>query len=406
MPTTTIPSVTKRELQDCFQPANINGLTLKNRFIKAGTFENMTPNGLPSQALVDFHGKIADGGIGMTTIGYCAVENDGRLNDRMMFMGEHNRDLLSLLIDTLHLKGTKVSGQMGHGGGFSQNTELSKKRPKGPNFGINMLGVPKGMFFCDAMTLSDIDDMVQSYHDAAVFMKSVGFDALEIHFGHGYGLCQLMSPKTNKRKDEYGGSLENRMRLPLRVLAAVRKAVGDDFPILGKISLTEGVTGGLHYDDAVEISKMLDKSGIDGIITSGGTSTMNPMIMFRGGNMLPSMLKYEKSKVMKLILKLVGPSMFRTYPYEELYFLKQAKRIREAVSCNMIYVGGASTNESFAKLMGAGFDFIQLGRTLLSDPDLPNKAAIDSNYQSRCDHCNECVGTIASDRGIHCPRFS
>ncbi|POP54381.1 NADH:flavin oxidoreductase [Zhongshania marina] len=398
-------SGTQHGIADCFSPASINGLQLKNRFIKAGTFENMTPSGVPGAALNNFHGTLADGGIAMTTLGYCAVEADGRLNEGMMYMHEGIRPQLTALISDLHSRGTKVSGQMAHCGGFSKNSELRRRRPLGPSFGLNGLGLSRGMLFCDAMTLSDIDELIQHYYQAAVFMKSVGFDALEIHFGHGYGLCQFMSPKTNKRKDNYGGSFENRMRLPLQVLAAVRDAVGEDFPLLAKISMTEGVRGGLHYDDAIEISKLLDSAGIDGIITSGGTSTMNPMIMFRGGNILPGMLRTEKSRVMRLALRMMGKSMFKDYPYHELYFLKQAKRIREAVSCKMIYVGGASSNASFATLMEQGFDFIQLGRTLLSDPDLPNRAQADANFISRCTHCNDCVSTIESPQGIHCTQF-
>jgi 2,4-dienoyl-CoA reductase-like NADH-dependent reductase (Old Yellow Enzyme family) len=391
--------------QPCFSAATLNGLSLKNRFIKAGTFENMTPNGIPGHTLKNFHGKLADGGIAMTTLGYCAVENDGRLNENMMYMHEGIRPQLRDLINDLHLRGTLVSGQMGHSGGFSKNRQLSRRRPLGPSFGINGLGFAQGMFFCDAMSLSDIDAMVDSYARAASFMMSVGFDALEIHLGHGYGLCQFMSPKTNKRKDEYGGNLENRMRLPLRVIAAVREVVGDDFPLIAKISMTEGVRGGLHYDDAIEISMLLDQAGIDGIITSGGTSTMNPMIMFRGGNILPGMLKTEPSRIMRMILRAAGKSMFKDYPYKELYFLEHAKRIREVVSCKMIYVGGASSRASFDQLMAAGFDFIQLGRSLLSDPDLPNRAKAEKDFVSRCTHCNECVSTIESPEGIHCTQF-
>lgn len=396
-------------LKQAFEPAKLNGLTLKNRFIKAGTFEGMSPNGLPSDNYLRFHQQIAQGGVAMTTLGYCATEADGRINENMLYMDEYLRPSISAIIDDLHQAGTKVSGQMGHCGGFSKNKELQRKRPRGPQFGINILGVAEGMFFTDKMSHADIDEMVQSYHDAAVFMKSVGFDCVEIHFGHGYGLCQFMSPKTNKRKDEYGGTLPNRMRLPLRVLAAVRKALGDDFPIIGKISLTEGVRGGLHYDDAIEIGKLLDAGGIDGLVTSGGTSTMNPMIMFRGDNMLPALLKAEKNPLMKLILRMVGPAMFRDYDYHELYFMAQAKRLRDAVQCKMIYVGGASCSESFATLMQEGFDFIQLGRGLLADSDLVNKAQIaceqERAYQSRCVHCNECIATIEHVNGIHCTRF-
>lgn len=392
-------------LKRCFSPARLNGLELKNRLIKAGTYEGMSVNGEPTARLRDFHLQLANGGIGMTTIGYCAVEADGRLNENMMYMHEGIRPQLSSLIDELHQAGTAVSGQMGHGGAFSKNRQLQRRRPMGPNFGINMLGVAHGMIFADAMKQADINAFVQSYHDAALFMKSCGFDALEIHFGHGYGLCQFMSPKTNKRTDQYGGSLENRMRLSLEVLEAVRKAVGDDFPLIGKISLTEGVRGGLDYDDAVKISAMLDKGGIDGIVTSGGTSTMNPMIMFRGDSALPPMLKAEKNLLMKAVLRLAGPSLFRDYPYKELYFLEHAKRVREAVQCNVIYVGGASCNDSFETVMKEGFDFIQLGRSLLSDPDLPLQAQQQAGYKSRCLHCNECVATIEHPNGIHCTRF-
>ena len=400
------PMTNEDALSRCFSPVKLNGLTLKNRIIKAGTFENMTPGGRPSQQLEDFHCRLAEGGVAMTNIGYCAVTGDGRLNENMMYMHEGIRDELTALIDKIHARDCKVSGQMGHCGGFSKNSELQRKRPLGPNFAINGLGVSRGMFFADGMSHADIDEMVEQYRDAARFMKSVGFDSLEIHFGHGYGLCQFISPKTNKRKDEYGGSLENRMRLPLRVLAAVREAVGDDYPITGKISMTEGVRGGISYDDSVEISKMLDSGGIDAIVCSGGTSTMNPMIMFRGGNMLKPMLATEKSAFMRLILRLAGKSLFRDYPYEDLYFLDQAKRIRDAVNCQVVYIGGANGNENFATLMQAGFDFVQIGRSLLSDPDLPNRSAAEVGYRSRCLHCNECVATIESAQGIHCTRFS
>ena len=392
-------------LNKCFSPAKLNGLELKNRLIKAGTYEGMTPDGVPGERLCNFHLGIANGGIGMTTIGYCATEADGRLNENMMYMHEGLAPQLKGLIGKLHQAGSRVSGQMGHGGAFSKNRKLQRRRPQGPNFGLNMLGVAYGMLFADAMKDDDIKRFIQSYHDAALFMKNCGFDALEIHFGHGYGLCQFMSPRTNKRTDKYGGSLENRMRLSLEVLEAVRKAVGDDFPVIGKISLTEGVKGGLNYDDAVEISRMLDKGGIDGIVTSGGTSTMNPMIMFRGDSILKPMIKAEKNLLMKTILRITGPSLFREYPYKELYFLEHAKRVREAVQCNVIYVGGASCNESFETVMREGFDFIQLGRSLLSDPDLPLQAQKQSDYKSRCVHCNECVATIEHPDGIHCTRF-
>jgi 2,4-dienoyl-CoA reductase-like NADH-dependent reductase (Old Yellow Enzyme family) len=404
MNTEDLDKQTKRDwLQRCFEENQLNGLTLKNRFIKASTFENRTPNGVPEEALARFHIGFAEGELAMTTIGFCAVENNGRLFESMMYMGEHIRKPLGAVLNALHEKGIRVSGQMGHGGGFSQNKQLDARRPKGPCFGLNALGVPRGMFFCDAMTTGDIDSLIHAYKDAALFMKSVGFDALEIHFGHGYGLCQFLSPKTNRRKDAYGGSPVNRMRLPLAVLEAVREAVGAKFPLIGKISMREGVRGGLQLSDAVEFCRALAACGIDAIIPSTGTSTMRPMPMFHGHSILRGLFRYERSILLKAMYLAAAPVMFPTIPYEELYLLDDSRKIREAVDCSVIYVGGAGSNESFARLMEEGFDYIQLGRPLLCDPNLVRHAAGQQDFRSQCDRCNECVGTIQHPRGVHCP---
>ena len=128
--------------------------------------------------------------------------------------------------------------------------------------------------------------------------------------------------------------------------------------------------------------------------------------MFKGPSLLPALLKFEKNKIMRLILRLASPIMFRASEYSELYFLEQASRVKNAVKCKIIYVGGASTSKSFAKLMEAGFDFIQLGRSLIAEPDLVNKAKNNLKFKSKCIHCNECVGSIEYEGGVHCPLFN
>ena len=305
----------------------------------------------------------------------------------------------------MHAAGTKVSGQMAHCGGFSQNSNLQKKRPLGPSFALNLGGIPYGVPFVGAMGQVDIDHVVSCFHNTAILMKEVGFDALEIHFGHGYGLSQFISPKTNRRSDEYGGSLVNRMRFPLMVLDAVRTAVGDDFPILAKMGLTDGVAGGLKIDEAVEVAAMLDSGGVDAIIPSGGTSSMNAMLMFRGDSIVKGMIATETNPLMKLGLKLMGPHMFKDYPYEELYFMDGAKRVRDRVNCKLVYIGGASTVESLDTVMEE-FDFVQLGRALIKDPAMVNnlRESIDTgrSYKNGCNHCNMCAGLISHPEGIRC----
>ncbi|MGB5811688.1 MAG: NADH:flavin oxidoreductase [Polyangiales bacterium] len=389
-------------LDKCFTPATINRLTLRNRLIKAATFEGKSPGGVPSEALTRFHSRIGEGGVGMTTIAYCAAESDGRLHEDMIYMHEGIRPELEHFIHTLHATGTKVSGQLGHAGGFTKNKEFRGKRPMGPSAGINPLGLGYGMPWVSGMTKTQIDERVSVMAEAARFMKSVGFDAIEIHFGHGYGISQFISPKTNKRKDEYGGTLENRMRFALEVLDAVRAAVGNDYPLLGKISMTDGVPGGVDYADSVQIAALLEAGGIDVIICSGGTSSHNPMLLFRGDSLAPGLIKQEKSLLMKVGIRLASRSFFKTYPYEETYFFEPALRIRDRVQCGVCYIGGVCTNDSIRRVMDAGFDFIQLGRALIFDPDLPKEAQMRANYRNGCSHCNQCATLIEAPGGVHC----
>ncbi|GAB5453442.1 MAG: NADH:flavin oxidoreductase [Halioglobus sp.] len=394
-------------LDRAFSPAALGSLPLKNRILKAATYEGKTPDGMPGELLLDFHRQIVAGGVAMTTIGYCTTEADGRINDQMMWLHEGIRQQLSAM--NAQLKQTapevKVSGQMTHCGSFSKNANLQRlKRPLGPSRWFNMMGASVGKPISGTMTVDDIDYLVQTYQDAARMMKETGFDAAEIHFSHGYGLSQFISPKTNRRSDEYGGSLANRMRLPLRVLDAVRNAVGDDFPILGKIGLTDGVKGGLQIEEAIEVAAMLDSAGIDALICSGGTSSFNPMVYFRGDTLDKGLLEVETNPIMKLGLRMVGPKMFKHYPYEELYFLEDAKRVRDRVqNAQMVYIGGCTELSSIATVMAEGFDFVQLGRPLIKDPNFVNNAMADRSYRNGCIHCNRCASLIEAPGGVHCP---
>ena len=386
-----------------FAPAKLGMLPLKNRIMKAATFEGMTPDGVPGQRLRDFHLGIARGGVGLTTLSYCTTEPDGRIMESMMWLHNGIAEELSSLIAKLHSTGTKVSGQVTHCGHFSQNKDLRKSEPpKGPSKMFVPIGLTAGRPVAPAMTQDDIDDLIQTYREAARFMKRVGFDALEIHFGHGYGLSQFISPKTNKRKDKYGGSHKNRMRLPLEVLVAMREEVGPDFPILGKVSMTDAVKGGVDYDEGLEVAITLDKAGIDGLIPSAGTSSHNSMYMFRGDSVAKGMIAMQDSPVTKLALKCLGRFMWKTYPYEPTYFLDASERIKEAVNCPVIYIGGCSTRADLDRIFEAGFDFVQLGRALLKDPNFVMNAKDNPAYDSGCTHCNYCVPLIQHPDGIRC----
>ena len=394
-------------LERVFSSATLGNLPLKNRIIKAATYEGKTPDGVPGDNLKNFHKEIVAGGVAMTTIGYCTTEADGRINDQMMWLHEDVRPQLTSMIQELKeiAPQVKVSGQMTHCGNFSKVRNMQRlKRPLGPSRAFNMLGAPSGIPFAGAMTLQDIDYLVQTYADAAAFMQSVGFDAAEIHFGHGYGLSQFISPKTNKRTDAYGGSLENRMRLPLRVLEAVKNAVGDSFAVTGKMNMTDGVKDGIKLPEAIEIASLFDQGGIDALICSGGTSPFNPMVYFRGDSLATGMIEQQSNPIAKLGLKVIGSKMFRDYPYYENYFLEDAKQIRDRVNCQMIYIGGCTEVASIEQVMKEGFDFVQIGRPLIKDPNFVNNLMQQGKkYKNGCIHCNRCASLIEAPGGIYCP---
>jgi len=390
-------------LDKCFSAATLNGLTLRNRVITAATFEGMTPGGVPGQNLIEYHRRLAQGGVGMNTVAYCAPEADGRLMEDMIFMRESIRPQLEQLAAAVHAEGGALSGQLSHAGHFTQNRAFRGKRPLGPSHGFNLSGLPYGNGLGAAMGDKEMEAFVRNFSKAAAFMKSTGMDAIEIHFGHGYGLSQFISPKTNRRKDKYGGSINNRMRLPLRVLAGVRAAVGDDFPLLGKMGLTDGVRGGLGIDDAISVAKLLDAEGIDCLIPSGGTSSMNPGYMFRGDNLWQHLLAAEPNRLLAMGIFFMRPFMFHSYPYEELYFLDGSRRVRDAVQrAKVCYIGGVSTVESLETAMRE-FDFVAIGRALVADPDMVKHIMSDHQYRNPCTHCNQCSALIKHPDGIHCP---
>ena len=389
-----------------FEPGFLGKLRLKNRVIKAATYEGKTPNGVPGESLYQFHKEVVSGGVAMTTIGYCTTEADGRINDQMMWLREDVREPLRGIIRKLKQDSpdVKISGQMTHCGNFSKLARNRRDRAlQGPSRSFNMLGIGALTPISSAMSLSDIDRLVDSYRQAALFMRDVGFDALEIHFGHGYGLSQFISPKTNKRSDQYGGALTNRMRLPLRVLEAVRSAVGSDMPILGKMNMTDGVKGGIALPEAIKVAELLDVGGIDALICSGGTSSFNPMVYFRGESMATGLIEQQANPIIRAGLKLISNRLFKHYPYEELFFLEDAKRVRDHVNCQMVYIGGCTEVGSLYQLMAEGFDFVQLARPLIKDPNYVLNARKDANYKNGCIHCNRCATLIDAPGGVRCP---
>jgi len=207
-------------------------LLLQNCFIRSAAYEGMLDHGLPNQDLVDHHVAMARGGVALTTVSYGAVSANGRTFNTQMYINDRSLEKLKVLADEVHKAGGKVSMQLTHCGYFSKNKD--SRRPLAPSRIFNAYGSISGIMFSKAMTLADMEEVANDFAEAALKLKEIGFDAVEIHMGHGYLLSQFLSPRTNKRKDTYGGSIENRSRFPLELVRAVIEKVGNEFPILVK----------------------------------------------------------------------------------------------------------------------------------------------------------------------------
>jgi 2,4-dienoyl-CoA reductase-like NADH-dependent reductase (Old Yellow Enzyme family) len=260
-----------------------------------------------------------------------------------------------------------------------------------------------GMPFADAMSEQQIAETVEDFGRAAAFARDVGFDAVEVHLGHGYLLSQFLSPAVNKRKDRYGGPLENRLRFPLEVLRRVREVVGPEFPILTKSNLRDGFRGGLEVAEAVEVAKVLEREGVDCLVLSGGFTAKNGFYMMRGDAPIREMIEVEKNPLQKLVLRFAGKKVIRAYPFEEMFFRNEALRVREAVRMPVALLGGIVSRANVEAAMRDGFDFAVMGRALIFDPGFVRKMEADPSARSGCDHCNQCVAEM--DRGgVHCVR--
>ncbi|MHC5348850.1 NADH:flavin oxidoreductase [Pseudomonas sp. A46] len=391
------------ELDRLLGPARLAGLTLRNRVIKTATFEGMCPGGVPGDDLIRHHAGMARGGVGLTTVAYCGVSPDGLTFPDQMWMHGGVFAQLQRLAEAVHAEGGAVSAQLAHCGYFSRNKPRGIPRPRGPSACINQYGVFSGVPFGGAMDRKDIDRTVAEYAAAASLVRDAGFDAIEIHMGHGYLLSQFISPLLNRRRDDYGGSLENRMRLPLQVLAAVRAAVGKDFPLLAKLNLSDGLAEGLGIDESCRAAQWLEQGGLDAIVMSGGLVSRTSMFLFRGESPLPSMIPLEKNRLQRTAMKWFGAAAFPSMPYEELYFLEMARQMRRAVRMPLVYLGGVATAESMGRAMAEGFDFIAMGRALLNDPNLLQRLAEQGPaWKSACTHCNQCVASMGLPGGIRC----
>ena len=380
--TTTIP--------DPFAPATLGPVTLRNRIIKAATSEGRSPKGLVTDDLIDFHLDFIRGGAGMTTVAYCCVSPEGASAPGQILMSEKALPGLKRLTGAIHAEGGAISAQLGHAG-MVASKKITGVTSMGPSKFVN----PSSMEYCRAIRREEITMVIDQFGAAARIAVEAGFDAVELHFGHNYLPSSFLSPLLNRRKDEYGGSIENRSRFVREIAQRVRGEVGDKIAVIAKISMDDGLPGSIWLNDSIRTAQLLDEDrNLDAIELTQGSSIIRQMYLFRGDVPVSDFAAVVKEP-MKTGVRLFGKLALGSFPYKDLYMLQAARQFVPVMKhTKLILLGGITSREHIDTGMREGFDFVAMGRGLLREPDLSNRIREDSTVTSRCIHCNKCMYTV------------
>ena len=384
-----------------FQEAHIGPLTLSNRTIRSAAFESMCPGHEPSQMLYDYHTSVARGGVGMTTVAYAAVEESGLSFDRQLVMRPEIIPGLRRLTEGIHKEGAAAGIQLGHCGNMSHK-EICGCIPVGASTGFNLYSPT----LVRGLRRDELPALAKNFGRAVNLAREAGFDSVEIHCGHGYLIDQFLNTYFNRRRDEYGGPLENRMRFMTMCMEEVMKAAGNDMAVVVKMNMRDGLKRpGTTIEESIEIAKRLQQLGTHAIVLSGGLVSATPMYVMRGEMPIHTMTHYMDKAWLKYGVRACGKMMVPTVPYQEAFFLEDALRFRQAMpDMKFIYVGGLVAGDKINEVLSHGFEAVQMARSLLNEPDFVNRLKEDPHHRCGCRHSNYCIARMYSvDMACHQP---
>ncbi len=355
-----------------FTPTRIKNLALPNRFIRSATWEGLAAeNGDCTPELVDFMADLAGGNAGLIITGHAYVSPAGQATLRQLGADHDGRiEGLSAMTAAVHRKDGRIIMQLAHGG-LRADAKLINKTPMGPSVAQGLLEPPGR-----EMTVEDIRQTVDAFGQAARRAQTAGFDGVQIHAAHGYLLSQFLSPAFNRRDDNYGGDIQNRVRILLEVFHSIRQAVGHRFPIFVKINSEDFLENGLTLEDGMQVGTMLDKAGIDAIEVSGGTLLSGKYIPFR-----------------KEI----------TFERNQAYFRRTAKALKANIQAPVVLIGGIRSYLLAERLVDEGFaDYISMSRPFIREPRLIARWQSGDLRKATCISCNGCLGAARSGKGVYC----
>lgn len=347
--------------------AGIGRLEVKNRFVRSATWDGTADSsGAVTDTSVALYQKLAQGGVGLIVSGYAFVSSLSQANPGQY--GVHTDDMISglrRLVQVAHEGGTKIALQIVHAG--INSNYLSRK-------GIVLQAVSKieriGTPHCE-MTEEQIEVLISDYIAAILRAREAGFDAIQFHGAHGYGMSQFLSPLFNIRTDRWGGSAENRRRFHLEVIQRARQAVDNDFPIMIKFGVRDDREGGLSLIEGLETAQQIAREGIDAIEVSAGVGT--PVQVTKEGDS------------------------------ERAYYRERAAAVKKMVTIPVMAVGGIRSLEMAKSIVSSGdADLISMSRPFIREPDLVTRWQIGKIEPAKCISCNKCFAVIAGGEPLEC----
>jgi 2,4-dienoyl-CoA reductase-like NADH-dependent reductase (Old Yellow Enzyme family) len=355
-----------------FEATKLNGMSLKNRFIRSATAEGMaTEEGEATPRLINLMAELAEGGVGLIITGHTYVAKRGQATPWQL--GIYDDQLITGLrrmADAVHQRDGRIVMQLAHSG-ILANPRLTGDAPLGPSAieGLNEV-------VAQEMTIEDIQGVVEAFGNAAERAREAGFDGVQIHAAHSYLLSQFLSPAFNVRNDAYGGPIENRARFLLDVVQTIRKRVGDNYPLLVKLNARDFLEGGLELEDSIKAGTMLKEAGIDAIEISGGA--------FASGDLTPSRKGI-------------------TTEADEAYFKAEARAFKERIDLPIILVGGIRSLTVAESIVGDHItDYISMSRPFIREPGLINRWQSGDRYKATCVSDSKCFRPALSGRGVYC----
>ncbi len=354
-----------------FEAGLINGLELKNRFIRSATWEGMaTVDGAVTPKLVQTMIDLARGGVGLIISSHSYISPAGQGSPWQL--GIYKDELipgLKGLVDAVHENGGKILMQLAHAGNFAAEDLINQPPLVVSNF-AGLAETPR-----QEITKSTIAELISAYTKAAARAKAAGFDGIQIHAAHGYLLSQFLSPLFNKRQDEYGGSIQNRAKIHLEIYRSVRSTVGPDFPILIKMNCGDFVENGLDIEESVQVARLFAAAGFDAIELSGG------LISGKLSPCRPGINSVDK----------------------EAYYKDHARKVKNEIDVPLILVGGLRSFEVAEKLVVDGVaDYISMSRPFIREPDLINRWRSGDLRKAKCVSDNLCFKPGFEGKGIYC----